>query len=125
MKLTQQYWTIPTSWHERPKNKGNEIIIKDNCTFSDCINIIEEFCRNLEYFHHYQIILSKRSSNEKPIRFKILIYTLDPNRKIEGKCNVIGWENEIPPVIPCIFYIYNNEEKDKWISCFDFNVINL
>lgn len=125
MKLTQQYRTIPTSWNERPKNKGSEIIIKDNCTFSDCINIIEEFCKNLEYFHHYQIIQLKRSSSNKPIRFEILIYTLDPNRKIEGKCNVKGWENEIPPVIPCIFYIYNNEVGDKWLSCFDFNVINL
>ncbi len=125
MKLTQQYRTIPTSWNERPKNKGSEIIIRDNCTFSDCINIIEEFCKNLEYFHHYQIIQLKRSSSNKPIRFEILIYTLDPNRKIEGKCNVKGWENEIPPVILCIFYIYNNEVGDKWLSCFDFNVINL
>ena len=124
MKLTCQYKTVPILYDERPKNKGEEIVISNDITFGEAIKSIEYICRKNKYFHHYSINILK-STYKLPIRILFYIYLLDPNRKLEGECHVKGYEDKIPPYINCIYTLYNNDNNDEWCIYNDFNVKNI
>jgi len=119
MKLTQQYFTVPVSWHECPKKKGQEIIISDNITFKDAILEIEKYCKGCKNFHYYCIKILD-STYKLPMRMQFTVYILDPLRKFIDTCEVSGFEDVIPPYVDCIFTIYNNDSIDSW--CKGFNI---
>ena len=124
MKLTCQYRTNPIRWDERPKNKGEEIVINKNITFGEAIKYIEDVCNKYENFHHYDVHILKQTY-KYPIRISFNIYLLDPNRKLKGECGVKSWEDKIPPYIDCIYTLYNNDNCDDWCEYGQFNVVNI
>ena len=123
MKLTQQFRTIPKHWDESPKNDGEEIVISKDITFGNAIKYVESWCKEIKYFHHYTINISKQTY-KLPVRMIFTIYVQDPNRKLEGECKVFisGHENEIPPDIPCIFTLYNDDVHPFYSGYGQFNI---
>lgn len=128
MKLIQQFKTIPIKYNESPKNDGDEIVISRDITFKRAIDYIDDYCKNLEYFHRYTVHTIKRTWKH-PIKMVFNIYIQDPNRTYEDvpedKVVIVGHENEFAPNLICIFTLYNDDDHPFWSGYEDFTVSNI